>query len=197
MLMCRNVSLQLRAYELRLRRAKPSTYQLRVHEHLRGRVASYASKPLGANGKGRNAALDTFVGRVRSRTPHQNYARHVAFCNPITAAFVVHRCLGRAGYKRSTIDAAKRLIFQLATPSTLRTAVLSVGCNCNQQRDAVLGSTAARAKCAHSPQQRCSQQQQVHCSSRGSQQSSPHRQARQQQSLRTTTAAPSSAATTG
>ena len=134
MQMCRNVSLQLRAYELRLRRAKPSTYQLRVHEHLRGRVASYASKPLGANGKGRNAALDTFVGRVRSRTPHQNYARHVAFCNPITAAFVVHRCLGRAGYKRSTIDAAKRFDFPASSTVDAVNSSASAGCNCKLQQ---------------------------------------------------------------
>ena len=31
MQMCRNVSLQLRAYELRLRRVKPSTHQIKLH----------------------------------------------------------------------------------------------------------------------------------------------------------------------
>ena len=74
MLMCRNVSLQLRAYELRLRRVKPSTHQIAPARFQSDGVASYASKPLGADAKGRNAALDAFLGRVRSRTPHQNYA---------------------------------------------------------------------------------------------------------------------------
>jgi hypothetical protein len=65
MLMCRNVSLQLRAYELRLRRVKPSTHQIAPARFQSDGVASYASKPSGADAKGRNAALDAFVGRVR------------------------------------------------------------------------------------------------------------------------------------
>ena len=71
MLMCRNVSLQLRAYELRLRRVKPSTHQIAPARFQSDGVVSYASKPLGGDAKGRNAALDALVGRVRSRTPHQ------------------------------------------------------------------------------------------------------------------------------
>ena len=58
MQMCRNVSLQLRAYELRLRRVKPSTHQIAPARFQSDGVASYASKPLGADDKGRNAALD-------------------------------------------------------------------------------------------------------------------------------------------
>ena len=65
MQMCRNVSLQLRAYELRLRRVKPSTHQIAPARFQSDGVASYASKPLGADDKGRNEALDAFVGRVR------------------------------------------------------------------------------------------------------------------------------------
>ena len=65
MQMCRNVSLQLRAYELRLRRVKPSTHQFELHALREDGVASYPTKPSGADAKGRNAALDAFVGRVR------------------------------------------------------------------------------------------------------------------------------------
>ena len=69
MQMCRNVSLQLRAYELRLRRVKPSTHQIAPARFQSDGVASYASKPSGADAKGRNAAFDTLAGRP-SPTPH-------------------------------------------------------------------------------------------------------------------------------